>query len=343
MYLCRLGDSSSGVPPRELAQITINIKAILIRKHQSEADILAAFQSRVMAVKKQRMTRRQEDYARRLQGVAEYIDSHLDEDLSAARLCQMAGFSRFHFHRQFLHFFGMTVFRRVQTQRLRRAAKALVTSDLAVIEVALEAGFESPEAFARVFKKAFSQTPSQFRRDPQCFPWLEPFPFSELMGTKAMNVTISEFSETPLAVLEHRKSPALVDETVQTFIAWRKSVGQHPDTSRSFGIIYDDPDNTPPEAFRFDLCGELGGKVAEVADNPYGVKEGLLAGGRCAVVRHLGPLDNIGDSVRFLYGKWLPESGESLRDAPCFFHYVKLPSQVNESELVTDIYLPIEG
>jgi len=46
--------------------------------------------------------------------------------------------------------------------------------------------------------------------------------------------------------------------------------------------------------------------------------------------------------VRYLYGVWLPASGEELRDFPCFFHYVNLFPYVAEHELVTDIYLPLK-
>jgi len=43
-----------------------------------------------------------------------------------------------------------------------------------------------------------------------------------------------------------------------------------------------------------------------------------------------------------LYGKWLPESKEELRDFPMFFHYINLLPEVPESELLTDIYLPLK-
>ena len=38
---------------------------------------------------------------------------------------------------------------------------------------------------------------------------------------------------------------------------------------------------------------------------------------------------------------WGQRSGEELRDYPCFFHYVNLVTDVKESELITDIHLPI--
>jgi len=44
----------------------------------------------------------------------------------------------------------------------------------------------------------------------------------------------------------------------------------------------------------------------------------------------------------YLYGKWLPESGEELRDVPAFFHYLNLIADVDEHELQTGIYLPLK-
>ncbi len=41
--------------------------------------------------------------------------------------------------------------------------------------------------------------------------------------------------------------------------------------------------------------------------------------------------------------KWLPQSGEELRDYPLFFHYLNLFPDVTEHELEPDIYLPLNN
>lgn len=74
----------------------------------------------------------------------------------------------------------------------------------------------------------------------------------------------------------------------------------------------------PQEAFRFDLCGTVERSVGE---NPFGVINGEIPGGRCAVVRHHGSLDTTANSVWYLYRDWLPASGETLRDFPVYFRY----------------------
>lgn len=100
----------------------------------------------------------------------------------------------------------------------------------------------------------------------------------------------------------------------------------------------DDPQTTPQEAFRFDICGTVDRPVGE---NAFGVINGEIPGGRCAVVRHHGSLDTLANSVWFLYRDWLPASGETLRDFPVYFRYLNFVHEVAEHELQTDIYLPL--
>jgi AraC family transcriptional regulator len=79
-----------------------------------------------------------------------------------------------------------------------------------------------------------------------------------------------------------------------------------------------------------------------VPENPQGVIAKTLAGGRCAVVEHLGSTDALGNTVRWLYTEWLPGSGEELRDFPLYFHYVRRMPQVHEHEQLTRVHLPLK-
>lgn len=140
--------------------------------------------------------------------------------------------------------------------------------------------------------------------------------------------------------LEHRGSPEILNDSVSMFIEWRKQSKLSPViTSKTYGIVYDDPKTTEPEKFRFDICGSVN---AEVPLNTQGVITRLIPGGRCAYLRHYGPHEGIDEKVHYLNGEWLPDSGEELRDFPCFFHYLNFFPEVSEYELITDIYLPLK-
>ena len=274
-----------------------------------------------------------------IQRVIDYIDQNLDEDLSLDRLSQVAHISRFHFHRQFSAWTGMPLARVIQLQRLKRASWQLAFEpDSRITDIALDAGYESPEAFARAFRKAFNQTPSSFRQKPQWQPWVETYKALPFRGKREQQVQIVDYPETRLAVYRHHGDPALIYQSVQQFIAYRRSVGLPPDRTRTFNLIYMDPEQVAPEAFYMDFaCSLLGDRVPP----GEGVVAGTIPGGRCVLLRHHGTLDNVGDSVRYLYCDWLPESGEQLRDDPCFFHHQTLIPHVREHENITDIYLPL--
>ncbi|MDF7809407.1 AraC family transcriptional regulator, partial [Pontiellaceae bacterium B12219] len=113
------------------------------------------------------------NYAKRFERVLIYIEQHLDDALNVDVLSDVACFSKFHFHRQFSQYVGISVGAYVRQLRLKRAAHQLAFGDLRIIDIALEAGFESPESFARAFRQAGGQSPSQFRTSPQWQPWTE--------------------------------------------------------------------------------------------------------------------------------------------------------------------------
>ncbi|OLL32412.1 AraC family transcriptional regulator [Burkholderia sp. SRS-W-2-2016] len=279
-------------------------------------------------------------YTRRFEATLAYIDANLEGDLSVDALSRVANFSKFHFHRQFAAYVGVPVARYVQLMRLRRAARRLAARDACtVLDAAADAGFDSPEAFSRAFRRAFGVAPSTFRRQPNWQVWSANFVVPYLSRKLNMQVRIVDFADTRVAALEHVGPPGLVNESVRKFIDWRKQSGQSPPASnRSFGIPRSNPDTTPGEQFRFDICGEIG---EAVAPNGFGVRELVIPGGRCAVVRHTGSTDHIGETIYPIYRDWLPGSGEELRDQPLFFHYLSVFPETPLDQWQTDIYIPL--
>ena len=157
--------------------------------------------------------------------------------------------------------------------------------------------------------------------------------------TQAEQVKIVVFPETNVAVLEHRGDPKQIGNSIRRFIEWRKQHNLPPKVSKTFNIVYDNPAETAPEDYRLDICAATN---SHVANNPFGVVAKTIPGGRCAVLRHTGSGDNLGETVRYLYSEWLPQSGEELRDFPLYFERVSLFPDVPEFEAITDVFLPLK-
>jgi AraC family transcriptional regulator len=279
----------------------------------------------------------------RFRRALEHVDAHLDEDLTVERLAGVAAYSKFHFARQFSALFGLGAHEFVQLVRLRRAAQELAFRERAVLDVALDAGYESPEAFARAFKKTVGQTPSEFRKQPDWAAWdaaMRPVRAvrRQHMKSEARRVEIVTFPETKIGVLEHRGDHRRIGDTIRRFIEWRRANHLHPSTSATFNLLYGDPDTTPPDEFRLDLCAAV---KADVAPNEQGVVGRTIPAGRCARVRHVGSEDGFPATFEWLYKEWLPASGEEPRDFPLFLQRVKSFPDVPEHEAVTDVYLPL--
>jgi AraC family transcriptional regulator len=95
--------------------------------------------------------------------LAESLDDHAaDGEALAAR----AHLSRFHFDRIVGAVAGETPARLRRRVLLERAAFRLVTSRATVLEIALEAGYSSNEAFSRAFRRAYGAGPSTWRASP---------------------------------------------------------------------------------------------------------------------------------------------------------------------------------
>jgi len=64
-------------------------------------------------------------YQVRFHQLLNYIDTHLDEELSVETLSRIACLSKYHFHRQFSALFGITAFSYIRQARMKRASYQL--------------------------------------------------------------------------------------------------------------------------------------------------------------------------------------------------------------------------
>lgn len=288
------------------------------------------------------------NYHARMQRALDYIDQHLDGDLDLETVSRVAAFSKFHFHRQFMATFELSVHRYVQLARMKRASNQLASREAAsVTEIAMDAGYDSPDAFARAFRRRFGQSPSSFRKSPDWAPWLAAFGPLEIARSKLMqttytqeNVTIREVLPTPVAVLEHRGDRATLGDTIERFIRWRKAAGLSPETSPTFNIFRSERTPQNPADYSMDLC--VGTDRPIDADDEV-MKAGVIPGGRCAVLRVDGASHNLEPAALYLYRDWLPASGEEARDFPIYCQrYLTFPPGQPAHEVVAELFLPLK-
>lgn len=103
--------------------------------------------------------------ARRIHRQAEYINAHFAEEIDLDRCAAEEGLSRSRFSHLFTEIMGMSPYKYQLSLRLDRAKELLSFSSLSVGEISASVGFSDPLYFSRIFRKWFSLSPSDFRKE----------------------------------------------------------------------------------------------------------------------------------------------------------------------------------
>lgn len=100
---------------------------------------------------------------RRLKRVMDFIEAHLDEEVTLARLADEACLSPFHFARAFKAVTGATPHRYLTDRRIERAKALIGAGRLSLAAVASATGFSSQAHLTKSFKQATGSTPGAWR------------------------------------------------------------------------------------------------------------------------------------------------------------------------------------
>lgn len=107
---------------------------------------------------------------RRLLRAKDRMDAASHEDWPVRRLAAVSGVSQAHFARAFKAAFGIPPHRYLLTRRIERAAALLRDSDLPILDIALQTGWNSLGTFGRVFRDVTGESPGAFRARVQALP-----------------------------------------------------------------------------------------------------------------------------------------------------------------------------
>lgn len=99
----------------------------------------------------------------RLRRAIEYIDSHLDQNLSLSQIAETVGMSSYYFSRALKKSTGFTPHTYVIHQRMERAKQLLIETKLPVIDIALSVGYINHSHFSTQFRKLAGVSPTAYR------------------------------------------------------------------------------------------------------------------------------------------------------------------------------------
>jgi len=277
------------------------------------------------------------------------IERRLDDPPSFRELADRAYLSPYHFHRIFRAMVGESPKELVRRLRLERAAHRLRRTTSAIADIAVEAGYESQQAFAKAFQAEYGATPSAFRAQGGDCPRLPSacrvhyvdggFTSFYLVnrGDTTMRVEVTEAPDRRLAAVPHvgaywQIGKAFVELTERADALGLRS---RPD-AYTVAVFYDDPDMVAEPDLR-SVAGVMVPPDADIGD----LEETALPGGRFLRAEFIGDYVGLPEAWRAMYSTYIPDGGYELRDGVCFEVYVTEHGQVPPEEMRTDLYVPI--
>jgi AraC family transcriptional regulator len=155
-----------------MAQLVQALKSEAVSKNQendfyihSLETALAAHLIRHYSMPSSKIPEHEKGLSRRqLHQAIEYVQSHLDANLSLTAIAHELDLSPYYFCRLFKQSMGISPHRYLIQQRIERAKQLLARSSLPVTQVALECGFANPSHLAKHFRKQTGLSPIEFRQ-----------------------------------------------------------------------------------------------------------------------------------------------------------------------------------
>lgn len=247
-----------------------------------------------------------------------YVESHLGGALSLDEVAAHSDVSRFHLSHAFAARTGRPLMTYVRGRRLAEAARALARGAPDILAVALDAGYNSHEAFTRAFRDQFGLTPESVRAQGHVKQLA-------LVEAITMDQSVKEKLAPPrfvdgkplllVGMSEHYTCESSAGVPAQ----WQKFLPHFPNVPgqlnrKAYGAMYnfDDEGN-------FDyLCGV---EVADFSRVPQGWATLRLPAAKYVVFAHSEHISTIRRTWATIWDSWLPSSGHEVADAPHFELY----------------------
>ncbi len=110
------------------------------------------------------------EWYKSIQQIIDIIDECIklgnNEDLTLEHLARTLGYSEYYISRKFKEISGMQFRDYLRYRRLAFALKQVRDTDRGLLDIAIDYGFSSHEAFTRAFKEAYGMTPREYREHP---------------------------------------------------------------------------------------------------------------------------------------------------------------------------------
>lgn len=297
---------------------------------------------------------------KRINRVIDYIDEHLDQEMSLEDLSKVAHVSAYHFHRVFKRALGEPPSKYIRRVRIERAAAQLAFNPgKRITEIALDSGFSSAQFFSRAFRQYFGMCATDWRRaiasgtaagSPRKPVMAEEVSFAGAHSADRAReghpglvspIRVANLSETRVVYVRRigvdTNYTELFLELYARLNRWSSTQGIRPADAGIVALFRDHPVITAKRNLRITLCTPIPRDRRDVIPGTCRV-----GGGRYAVGRFELSEPELESAWKYLYCRWLPGSGYQLGDAAPVEYFLRYPCEQAAGKFVVDICLPVK-
>ncbi|SDM92925.1 AraC family transcriptional regulator [Sediminibacillus halophilus] len=279
-----------------------------------------------------------------IQRAINYMESRLLEPISLEEVAKQAHVSAFHFQRTFTILTDISVGEYIRRRRLTLAAQELMHSSIKVIDLAYKYGYETPEAFAKAFRRQHGISPSESRKFSGMLTFYNRLTIQvQLKGADPMKYRIVEMEDFQVAGIK-RTFSLPNEENMKEIPKFWDQVNN---------------DGTDDQLFRLNN-GPIKGVLGVCVDNkndkqiidywvatafdgdiPQAFGQMTIPASRWAVFEVRGPMPEAMQQVwNRIFTEWFPTSGYRHAGTPELEVYSS--DDPTSSDLYSEVWIPVK-
>lgn len=285
-----------------------------------------------------------------LQSMVKYVEANLKEKITLDDLARQTSVSKYHLSRIFHEVSLISPMSYIRKRKLSSSLHELLTTDLKIIDISQEYGFDFEQSYIRSFVNTFGISPDRFRREKPSVKIQDTLNLDYVKEIGQDGIAISPpivmrpgFYLTGMRHKIYGDNDSLFHEANAKgndfYNHHRQEIKNAVNTHTYFGFV----EHTIDPSYNY-YTPSLQVKGPEMV--PEGMVCHKVPTSKYALFKYIGlhhamftHINNLQDTFRFIYGEWFPKSGYT-QAAP--YHFERIDEKISRDDYCeVEMYIPV--
>lgn len=273
------------------------------------------------------------------------IEDNLCSPITIMDISKDTGFSYYYFNHLFKAITGIGPSHYMSQRKIAHSLEILMSTDRKIIDISLDYGYGSPEAYTRAFSRSLSQSPSDVRKHGLIH--------GDRLLPPLTNIDILHTTQQP-----HREPELVTLEPMYLAgIPFYYDLTQKNDLSSQWSNLIDVLDtlpglNRPPSFYQMQLWFPnqspdsiyffIGVGIEKDSPIPIQLTAKTIPSQTYLRFYHKGLSNLVGHTYRYIYEEWLPQTDYLLPHYYNFEYYGAEHLGPYNPNSISEIYIPVE-